>query len=240
MAQDRSQLVAHQIPADILTTAETLARERVKHEYNRFGLNYKERTAKIKAGLVGELMFGRFLEKHGIPALFYLVIGQYDEGYDFRAGQLKIDVKTTTFQRGNKSLDGCIDVLYNKFHLYIADDIGQARKAGADLYVQAFRIDGQWCVLAGYSWGVPEATSDNPRNIFQARERPIPELEPIETLASLLEIQPVCAKCGRTLGPRVREVFRRGVGKVRVVDSVPEVMAESYRKHNTLYCGDCS
>jgi len=237
--QEKHQLILKQIPDDILTTATTLAKERVKHEYNRFGYSYDERIEKIKAGIIGELMFSGFLREHNIPALYYMVIGKYDEGYDFRAGKLKIDVKATTFQKGYKSVDECVGVLYSKFNLYIADDSGQARKAGADIYVQTFIISSEWCVLAGYSRGVPETTSDNPRNIYQAKKQPIPQLEPMANLLSLAEIRPVCSKCGKPLTQRKRQVYRRGVGNVVVVDSVPEVMAVSYMKHDRLYCADC-
>ncbi len=238
--QEKNQLIIEQIPNDILTTARTLATERVKHEYNRFGYSYDERIEKIKAGIVGELMFSEFLGEHNIPALYYMVIGKYDEGYDFRAGKLKIDIKATTFRQDNKSLDECVGILYNKFHLYVCDDSGQARKAGADIYVQTFIISFEWCVLAGYSQGVPEATSDNPRNIYQAKKQPIPKLEPMERLLSLAEIFPVCSKCGKPLTQRKRQVYRRGVGNIAVVDSVPEVMADSYKQYDKLYCADCS
>jgi len=239
MMQEKSQLIIEQIPDDILMTATTLAKERVKHEYNRFGYSYEERIEKIKAGIIGELMFSRFLSKHDVPALYYMVIGKYDEGYDFRAGKFKIDVKATTFQKNSKSLDECVGILYNKFNLYIADDSGQARKAAADIYMQSFIISFEWCVLAGYSQGVPEATSNNPRNIYQAKKQPIPELEPMERLLSLAEIHPLCSKCGKPLAQRKRQIYRRGVGNIIVVDSMPEVMADSYKQHDKLYCADC-
>lgn len=240
MTQIIGDLARGRISEDIQIAAGVIARERVHHEYNRFGYSTEERIEKIEAGIVGELLFGQYLRKHSIPALYYMVLGQYDAGYDWRAGSLRIDVKTTLLSSWQGSLDDARKVIFEKFHFYIADDKGQAQKQGADVYVQTFIVGG-WGILAGYLREVPSKVVDNRRNVFQAKGCPISELEPMSRLAGLDEMRPVCSSCGGMFQPRQRTVERSGTaGVIQVSDTVQELMADSYRRFDKLLCNNCS
>ena len=230
MPQKPAELLFMDIPPSLLTTARVMALERVKHEYNRFGYSRERRAAKIRVGIIGELMFSTLLNYYSIPHLYYSVVGYFDEGYDFRAGSLKIDVKTTLIQNPGP-LDTTRRLILDKYHLYIADDAGQARRAGADLYLQAFFLPPGQVVFAGYAHGVPAETSANARNVFPAKQLPIPALTPTASLQNLPELKPVCQTCGATLTPRT--VTRR---ETQVSESIEEQMAQSYRKKDGLFC----
>jgi hypothetical protein len=238
VAQTISDLVIVEIDSNILSTSDTIAIERVKHEYDRFGLSYKERIAKIKAGIIGELMFCQQLSKLGIPYLYYFVVGRYDEGYDFRVGKVKIDIKTTTFNKRGKSIQDSSSLIFNRFNLYVADDTGQAQKRGADIYIQAFTLDEDECIFAGYSWGVPKESSENPRNIFPPKKRPIPSLEPIASLYELEETKAICVNCGQPVVEFTSKEIR-GDSLIDTLITIPEQMAESYRKYDRLLCNRC-
>lgn len=230
MPQKPTDLLLMDIPPALLTTARVMALERVKHEYNRFGYSHERRAAKIRVGLAGELMFSTLLNYYGIPHLYYSVVGYFDEGYDFRAGSVKIDVKTTLIQNPGP-LETTRRLILDKYHLYIADDSGQARRAGADLYVQAFFLPPGQVVFAGFAAGVPAETSVNTRNVFPARQLPIPALTPTACLKDLPLLKPVCQTCGVTLAPR--NVMRR---ENQASESIEEQMAQSYRKKDGLFC----
>jgi hypothetical protein len=230
MAQKPSDLLFMQIPPHLLTTAQVMALERVKHEYNRFGYSHERRIAKLRVGLAGELMFSSLLTYYGLPHLYYAVVGYFDEGYDFRAGSVKIDVKTTLIQNPGR-IETTRRLILDKYHLYIADDSGQAHRAGADLYLQSFFLPPATLVFAGFAQGVPAETSANARNIFPARQLAIPALAPTEMLKDLPELKPLCRACGVILTPRT--VTRR---EKTVTETVEEQMAHSYRKKDALFC----
>jgi hypothetical protein len=219
-----------QKPPSLLTTAQVMALARVKHEYNRFGYSRERRVAKIRVGMLGELMFSSLLSYYSLPHLYYSVVGYFDEGYDFRAGSLKIDVKTTLIQNPGV-IQTTRRLILDKYHLYLADDFGQARRAGADLYLQSFFLPPAVLVFAGFALGVPAETSANARNIFPAKQLPIPALTPTAELQHLPALQPLCQTCGLTLTPRL--VTRR---EKQVSESIEEQMAQSYRKKDGLYC----
>jgi hypothetical protein len=230
MSQKPSDLLFMDIPPQLLTTAQVMALERVKHEYNRFGYPRERRIAKIRVGMLGELMFSSLLAYYDIPHLYYSVVGYFDEGYDFRAGSVKIDVKTTLIQNPINP-EAARRLILDKYHLYIADDAGQARRAGAGLYLQSFFLPPNQMVFAGFAQGVPAETSTNSRNIFPARQISIPALTATETLKDLPALKPICQACGVALTPR--SVTRH---EKTVAESIEEQMAHSYRKKDGLFC----
>ncbi len=230
MPQKPADLLCMNVPPALLTTARVMALERIKHEYNRFGYNRERRAAKIRVGLVGELMFSTLLNYYSLPHLYYSVVGYFDEGYDFRAGSIKIDVKTTLIQNPGP-LETTRRLILDQYHLYLADDAGQARRAGADLYIQVFFLPPGQVVFAGYAVGVPAEMSANARNVFPAKQLSIPALTPTACLKDLPALKPVCQTCGLALIPR--SVTRR---KTQVSESVEEQMAQSYRKKDGLFC----
>jgi len=230
MPQKPSDLLFMDVPPSLLTTAQVMALERVKHEYNRFGYPHERRVAKIRVGILGELMFSSLLAYYSIPHLYYSVVGYFDEGYDFRAGSVKIDVKTTLIPNPG-ALNTTRRLILDKYHLYLADDAGQARRAGADLYLQSFFLPPSAIVFAGFAVGVPAETSTNTRNIFPAKQLAIPALTPTAELQHLPGLKPVCQTCGLALTPRT--VTRR---EKQVAESVEEQMAQSYRKKDGLFC----
>ncbi len=230
MPQKPTDLLFMEIPPHLLTTAQVMALERVKHEYNRFGYSRERRIAKLRVGLAGELMFSSLLDYYSLPHLYYSVVGYFDEGYDFRAGSVKIDVKTTLIQNPG-SLETTRRLILDKYHLYIADDAGQARRAGADLYLQSFFLPPATLVFAGFAQSIPAETSTNARNIFPARQLEIPSLTPTAALKDLPALQPLCQACGVSLAPRT--LTRR---EKIVTESIEEQMAHSYRKKDALFC----
>jgi hypothetical protein len=230
MPQKPADLLFMDVPPALLTTARVMALERVKHEYNRFGYSRERRAAKIRIGMVGELIFSTLLNYYGLAHLYYSVVGYFDEGYDFRAGSVKIDVKTTLIQNPGPP-ETTRRLILDQYHLYIADDSGQARRAGADLYVQAFFLPPGQVVFAGYAQSVPAETSANARNIFPAKQLPISALTPTACLKDLPQLKPVCQACGAALTPRT--VTRRDQ---QASESIEEQMAQSYRKKDRLFC----
>jgi hypothetical protein len=230
MPQKPADLLFMDIPPQLLTAAQVMALERVKHEYNRFGYSRERRLAKIRVGIVGELMFSSLLNYYSRPHLYYSVVGYFDEGYDFRAGSVKIDVKTTLIANPG-SLNTTRRLILDKYHLYLADDAGQARRAGADLYLQSFFLPPSQIVFAGFTLGVPAETSTNARNVFPAKQLAIPALTPTAELQHLPALQPLCQTCGVSLTPRT--VTRR---EKSVTETVEEQMAQSYRKKDGLFC----
>lgn len=230
MPQKPSDLLFMDIPPQLLTAAQVMALERVKHEYNRFGYSREQRVAKIRVGMAGELVFSSLLAYYSLPHLYYSVVGYFDEGYDFRAGSVKIDVKTTLIQNPGR-IETTRRLILDKYHLYIADDSGQAHRAGADLYIQTFFLPPATMVFAGFAQGVPAETSANARNIFPAKQLPVADLTPTETLKDLPALKPLCQACGAVLTPRT--VTRR---EKTVTESVEEQMARSYRKKDGLFC----
>ena len=56
MSQKPADLLFMDVPPALLTTARVMALERIKHEYNRFGYSRERRAAKIRVGMVGEIV----------------------------------------------------------------------------------------------------------------------------------------------------------------------------------------
>lgn len=230
MGQTIQDLVLLKVPQDVQAAAKLLANERVKHEFNRFGLEASQRREKIPLGIVGELTFAQYLDDLGLNYLFYMVLGDYDLGHDFLVGQSRVDVKATNFRRsGNRARD--IEIIFSKFHLYVADDFGQAKSG-------KFGLGKDEILLAGYADNIPKQLSNNRRNIFPAKSIPVADLTPISALEKEERFRAKCDECGTSIEPRTVTRVNRDGTKQQVTESVEEQMAISYRKNKRVLCSD--
>ena len=88
------------ISAEIAQMANNHALERIKFEYDRFGLPTNSRISMITIGTIGQLVFKIYLEQQEIPFEFQMQAGKFDD-YDFTIDGKKIEVKTSGFENEN-------------------------------------------------------------------------------------------------------------------------------------------
>lgn len=182
-------------------TAQYLAEKRSLYEYPRSGYgNYNNRgLSKIKNGILGELAFleyiHTFLEKktRNIPQekrwkllhekikfSYEPKLGAFDGGFEFKLGDLTVDIKTYESQK--VTVSQIFNGLKNKgkaLNLFI----DQSQHALADVYVQVFLMENKEICLAGYHKGLPPKADWMPKPAYAC---PVTELEPIHELLKLL------------------------------------------------------
>ena len=94
--------------------------ERLKYEYNRFGLSNDKRKSMILIGTIGQLMFKKFLESRNINFDFEYQAGKYD-AMDFSINNDIVEIKTSGYDyRGYKHLK----LLYSEDQLQAGIDKG--------------------------------------------------------------------------------------------------------------------
>lgn len=92
------------IDADTKRTAEIHSLERMKYEYNRFGLNDIIRYNMILIGTIGQLLFKKLLDDNGINYIFEFQAGNYDN-LDFKINNKIIEIKTSGFENNYQRLN---------------------------------------------------------------------------------------------------------------------------------------
>ena len=87
--------------------------ERIKYEFDRFGLPEEKRRSMILIGSIGQLVFKKFLEKNNVKFEFEFQAGKYDK-MDFKINGKIIEIKCSGFDEQYHYLN----LLYAKDQLY--------------------------------------------------------------------------------------------------------------------------
>ncbi len=170
--------------------ANFLAERRVLFEFPRPGYgDYDTRSLNnIQKGILGELAFLDIVYRHlnvkyhDVPAIerykilrqkfcYRLILGVFDDGFEFVINGKKIDIKTYANQTLN--FDEIYDRPYNLF-------IDRSQDVHDDhLYVQTFILSDNRVCIAGYYDGLPSLATWMPQPAYTC---PVPELSPINDL----------------------------------------------------------
>jgi len=170
-------------------TADYFARHRLIFEYPRGGYGkYNEgHLVNIRNGLLGEFAFLEFIcdiikekykdanikwkvVKEDLGFCYTVIIRMYDEGYEFKFKNVKVDVKTYgTKQVSIEQIFFGLEKKGEPLNLFI--DKEQYIKA--EIYVQAFILGNNDIALAGYNIGLPPLANWMPKPAYC---KPIPEL----------------------------------------------------------------
>ncbi len=178
-------------------TAQYLAKKRSLYEYPRkaYG-NYNTRgISKIKNGILGELAFleyiHTFLENktkdipqekrwkllhEKIRFSYEPKLGVFDGGFEFKLGDLTVDIKTYESQRVNVSqIFNGLNNQGKPLNLFI----DQSQHAQADIYIQVFLMENLKICLAGYYKGLPPKADWMPKPAYAC---PVTGLKPMHEL----------------------------------------------------------
>ena len=92
------------ISQSIKTEASRHSEERMKFEYNRFGLSAEQRKSMILIGTIGQLMFKEYIIEQDVPFEFEYQAGQYDS-MDFKLGEDIVEIKTSGYDNSFRHLN---------------------------------------------------------------------------------------------------------------------------------------
>jgi len=174
-----------------------IAEKRKLFEYPREGYgDYDSRgIERIKAGILGELGFLEFifsnLEKKynnfkaddrweilnkKVKFSYNIVIGKFDEGFEFKIDDKTIDIKT--YENNIVTVEQIFAGLSNNGRpLNLLID--KTQNAKADYYVQVFMLPDKKICLAGYFEGLPPIATWMPNPAYTC---PVPDLLNISIL----------------------------------------------------------
>lgn len=88
----------------MIDQAVTHARQRVRHEYNRFKFDPVRRENMIVIGTLGQIAFGEFLDSWQLDNRMDFQVGKYDS-YDFKVRGKIIEVKTSAYDGSYQHLN---------------------------------------------------------------------------------------------------------------------------------------
>lgn len=201
MSVKEKDLVMIPLSEEMNQTAEYLAEKRSLYEYPRktYG-NYDTRgISKIKNGILGELAFLEFVHaflKNKTKAIpqdkrwkllhekirfsYEPKLGAFDGGFEFKLGDLTVDIKTYESQRVRVSQ--IFKGLKNQgkpLNLFV----DQSQHAQADIYVQVFLMENKEICLAGYHKGLPPKADWMPKPAYACL---VTDLEPMHELLNCL------------------------------------------------------
>ena len=110
-----------------ITRAHSL--ERIKYEFDRFGLDKEKRIQMIELGTLGQLIFKQYLDQEGLIYDFEFQAGNYDDK-DFQVGESIVEIKTS----GYSEKDGYsnLNAIYNH------NQMQHAERKNISLVVQVF------------------------------------------------------------------------------------------------------
>jgi len=189
------------ITDEMNTFVEYTAKKRKLFEYPRQGYgDYDSRgISKIKIGILGELAFleyiFNFLEGKTVNLLakdrwkilhkrvgfaYNIIIGKFDEGFEFRIGDKTIDIKT--YENNVVTVEQIFNGLKNNrkpLNLFI----DKTQSTRADYYVQTFIMNDNRVCLSGYNEGLPPLAHWMPNPAYT---RPVTELQPIKEILNLI------------------------------------------------------
>lgn len=104
-------MVKIDINKDLVEVAVNHSKERIKFEYNRFGLSYEQRIDMIVIGCIGELVFKKYLEERGVAFEQEFQAGKYDR-FDFKINEKIVEIKTSGYLID--PVQERLNLLYNK------------------------------------------------------------------------------------------------------------------------------
>jgi len=105
------------ITQEMRISAKAHADERLKYEFDRFGLDNKHRLSMIALGTIGQIVFKTFLEMRNIEHQFQMQAGKFDD-FDFVIGNKIIEVKTSGHGGGDSWKQ--LNAIYNSSQLKFA------------------------------------------------------------------------------------------------------------------------
>lgn len=91
-----------------ITRAHSL--ERIKYEFDRFGLDKEKRVRMIELGTLGQLIFKQYLDLEGLNYDFEFQAGNYDDK-DFQVGDRIVEIKTSGYSEESGYLN--LNAIYN-------------------------------------------------------------------------------------------------------------------------------
>jgi len=98
-------MITKNIDKALIQEAINHSEERLKYEYNRFGLSNYKRKSMILIGTIGQLIFKKFLESRNVKFDFEYQAGNYD-AMDFSINNEIVEIKTSGYDnRGYKHLN---------------------------------------------------------------------------------------------------------------------------------------
>ena len=103
-------MITNNITPELINEAMIHSEERLKYEYNRFGLSNKKRKSMILIGTIGQLIFKEFLESRNINFDFEYQAGNYD-AMDFAINNEIIEIKTSGYDNSGYKY---LNLLYSK------------------------------------------------------------------------------------------------------------------------------
>jgi len=173
------------VDGDIKKEALSHSEERIKFEYNRFGLTLEQRKSMILIGSIGQLIFKKFLEEHNITFSFEFQAGKYDQ-LDFSVNNKIIEIKSSGFDQKYEYLN----------LLYAEDQLSRGIQKKYDFCVQLFingydrqskLLDIEKCndgIIAGYIEfnKIKEFKNPNKKYFGDDYKVPLSDLKPIEQL----------------------------------------------------------
>ena len=99
-----------QVTDDIKNITQSHSLERIKYEFDRFGLDKEKRIQMIQLGTLGQLIFKQYLDQEGLIYDFEFQAGKYDDK-DFQVGKSIIEIKTSGYQNQSDYLN--LNAIYN-------------------------------------------------------------------------------------------------------------------------------
>jgi len=197
MSISKKDLIILPITDEMNNLAEYMSEKRKLFEYPRKGYgDYDSRGInKIKTGILGELCFLEFIfsnleKKYGhLPAKerweilhktvkfsYNLIIGKFDDGFEFKMGTKVIDIKT--YENNIVTVEQIFNGLNDSgrpLNLFI----DESQNAKADYYVQVFLLPEDKICLAGYYKGLPPLATWMPNPAYTC---PVPDLKNIKII----------------------------------------------------------
>ncbi len=192
MNQFRESAIKLKISSQLVVGARAHAEQRLKFEFDRFGLSDQQRLSMITLGTIGQMIFEDFLLAREIDHDFEQQAGNYDN-FDFRIGGRIVEVKTSGFGGGQEWQ--FLNAIYNESQLIVALHKGffatvQIFINGYDRVTKILSCDN--CidaVIVGWI-EVSEISMFPAKNLGYAAAHVIPlnDLHPIESLLEALAI----------------------------------------------------
>ena len=98
------------VTEDVKEITRTHSLERIKYEFDRFGLDKEKRIQMIELGTLGQLIFKQYLDQEGLIYDFEFQAGNYDDK-DFQVWESIVEIKTS----GYSEKDGYsnLNAIYN-------------------------------------------------------------------------------------------------------------------------------
>lgn len=180
------------VASQLVVDAREHAEQRLKFEFDRFGLLNQQRVSMITIGTIGQMIFREILLARKIAHDFELQAGKFDN-FDFRIGGHIIEVKTSGYRGGDEWQ--FLNAIYNESQLL--DALRKSYFAAVQIFISGYDkttkilvcddcID---AVIAGWI-KISEISKFPARNLGLARAHVVPlnDLHPLDSLFTAVTI----------------------------------------------------